>query len=710
MKLVIVESSAKIKSIEKFLGSDYKVIASMGHIRELKERPGYGFNLKTLEPYWELVPKSKNGDNLEQTVDEIKNFATKSEIVYLATDPDREGEAISWHIYDILDEKNKEKCQRITFNEITKNAITKAIEQPRNIDMNLVHSQFGRRYLDRVVGYDLSNLVKTKLRAISAGRVQSVALLFIVERWKEVNQFVPKYWWTINGDLKSKKDKIKIFLRKIEADKNIESFDQNSKNDDSGTEFKFKYEDDAKLILSKLGPDFVVYAIDNPVEYKNKYYVPFTTDTLLTTAFNKLDMSTSKITQLANELYSGVEIDGTMTSLISYPRTDINRLNDGFIADLRKYIKEEFGDEYVNKNVKEAKGGEFVQGAHEGIRPIDIRITPESLQNRIKTKNPSDAKDALRLYNLIWNITVASFMNPPRYNRYVIRFENNKQKFYTTYSRLLFNGYLALPSWKESKKDSNIDLSYLKINDVLNANAPFEINKHETEPPGLYNEGSLIKALKDEGVGRPSTYGTMIKIVKDRGYVHYKNKKLLEPTEKGILLIDNLTKDCGEVISKKYTAKMEIQLDQIADGLEDWKKWFREFYDHFKVIVNDARKNMQKLPPKEFTDHKCPKCGGTLIYKEKKFDKKQFIGCSNYNHDGTGCNYTESLPDDPKQVKNKPELLDRNCPECSKQLIKRYNYKNQPFIACTGYPKCKYIESIPGTNSKAKKTNSKKES
>lgn len=707
MKLVIVESSAKIKSIEKFLGSDYKVIASTGHIRELKQKPGYGFNKETLEPYWELVPKSKNADQLSQTVDEIKKQAKAADIVYLATDPDREGEAISWHIFDILDKKEKSKCKRITFNEITKNAIVSAIQEPRDIDMNLVESQFGRRYLDRVVGYDLSQLVKSKLRAESAGRVQTVALLFIVERWKEVQAFVPKYWWTIDTilDSKSKKD-IKIWLRKIDDDK-IQPFNSSSdKSKDNDTEFKFKSEEDANTILNKLGKDFVIYAIDEPSEYKSKTYVPFTTDSLLTTAFNKLGWSTERTIQIANELYSGINIDGTMTSLISYPRTDTNRLNVGFISELREYIKKEFGEEYVNKNVKEANTGNLVQGAHEGIRPIDISITPMSLEGRINAKSAKDAKDLLQLYNLIWNYTIASFMNPPRYNRFVIRFENNKQKFYTTYSRLLFKGYYILPYWEKSHQDGEIDLTHLKIGDKLQAKQKPIISKHQTEPPSLYNEGTLVKALKDEGVGRPSTYGSMIKLVKMRDYAVSKNKKL-EPTEKGVLLIDNLVKVCSEIISKKFTAQMEIELDKIAEGNENWKEWFRQFYDHFKKILNNAKENMEKVAPKVFEGHACPKCGAQLIYKQKRSDKKEFLGCSNYNHDGTGCDYTESL--EKETNKPKPELLDEKCPLCNRQLIKRYNKKNQPFKACTGYFEvgCKFIEGYNNQKQDSKKTKNK---
>ncbi len=697
MKLVIVESGAKIKSIEKFLGEDYKVIASTGHIRELKKKPGYGFNRDTLEPCWELVPKPKFKDNLEHTVAEIRAHAKEADIVYLATDPDREGEAISWHIWDILDDSSKAKCKRITFNEITKNAITNAIKSPRDIDMNLVESQFGRRYLDRVVGYDLSNLVKSKLRAQSAGRVQSVALLFIVERYKEIQKFVPKFWWTIESTLKSKND-IPVYLRKID-DPSIKQYGTDKEND--GKDFKFITEEDANKILAKLGKDYTLYAIDEPKIEQIKSYVPFTTDSLLSTAFNKLHWSTQKITSLANELYSGVEIDGTMTALISYPRTDTNRLNKAFIADLREYIKNEFGEEYVNHNVKEAQGGDLVQGAHEGIRPIDINLTPEKLKGRIKAKNPKESNDAWQLYTLIWNFTVASFMNPPKYKRHILRFENNNQKFYTSYLRLFFEGYFVLPSWDKSKMDSKIDLSYLKVGDVLQEQEPAKVVKHQTEPPALFNEGSLVKALKEEGVGRPSTYGTMIKIVKDRDYAIVNKNKKLEPTEKGILLIDNLVKECSEVISKKYTAKMEQQLDQIAEGNENWKEWFRAFYTRFKKVYDDAKQNMQKVAPRVFEGKKCPKCGGDLIYKEKRSDKTQFLGCVNFSRDGNGCSYTESLG----KEKPKPQMLDEKCPECGSQLIKRYNKRGQEFIGCTGYISngCKYIRSVEKPKGKAKK-------
>ncbi len=674
MKLVIVESYNKIKSIKKFLGNDYEVVASGGHVCELK-KTGYGFNKETMMPIWELyTDKGKNG-NVEKIVAQIKSYAKDADQIYLATDPDREGEAISWHLYDLFDKKCQNKCQRITFNEITKKAIDNAISNPRSIDLNLVHSQWARRILDRIVGYGLSSLVNSRLNAISAGRVQSVALLFIVERYLQIQNFVPEYWWTIKTKLKGKeKSGIDIFLRST-------SFECETYGAKSAAEFYFAKEEDANKCLDLLGDKYKVYKIDEPQLTNSKAYVPFQTDTLLTAAYTQLGWSTNRTQSVAQDLYNGINIDGVVTSLISYPRTDTNRLNVDFISATREYIKKEYGNEYVSMNVKDASTGPLVQGAHEGIRPIDITLTPKQLEGRVNEKN---ANDLIKLYTLIWTRTVSSFMKTPIYKEHIIRFINNGQKFYTSYKRLHFKGYYVIPHWDKKNIDPNIDLSYLKEGDELVEFEKAQIQKHESKPKPLFNEGSLVKELKKSGVGRPSTYSTMVNIVKKRGYVE--PGKELSPTKIGISLIENLTKEFSDFISKEFTAKMESELDDIADGKEDWNKWIRLFKGKFDVALQDAKQNMKKTPD-ELVGRKCPKCERELIYCINRRDRSRFIGCSGFNE---GCRYTESLKE-----KAPPVMLDEKCPECGMTLVeRRSNKKNEPFIACTGFPKCKYTRSI----------------
>lgn len=687
MKLIIVESYNKIKSIKKFLGDGYEVIASGGHIRELKSI-GYGYDKDTLMPVWEVYNKNKKADD-EKIIDKVISNSKKADTIYLATDPDREGEAISWHLYDVLDEKEQKKCVRITFNEITKKAILNAMEHPRDIDLNVVYSQWTRRILDRMVGYGLSRLVKNKLNAISAGRVQSVALLFIVERALEVASFVPENWWTIEAKLKGD---ISVFLR--EANFEVKTFGAKSLY-----ELKFAQLKDAEDTIKKLTNKYEVYKIDDPLISNSKTLVPFQTDTLLSTSYSKLGWGTAKTNKMAQELYNGIEISGMVTSLISYPRTDTNRLNDDFIKTTKDYILSNYGKEYVSEKAVVATTGPLVQGAHEGIRPIDISVTPKSLEGQINSKF---ANDLLKLYTLIWTRTVASFMNHPIYKEHIIRFINNGLKFYTSYKKLHFKGYNILPHYQKSNLEANIDLSYLKVGDVIEDSVEkAKVISHQTQPSPLYNEGTLVKELKKSGVGRPSTYSSMVNIVKTRGYVE--QTKELTPTPIGIILIEKLVKEFGNIISKKFTANMETDLDLISEGNEDWNKWLHKFKENFDKTMEEAKINMEKIPPR-LANKKCPTCSEELIIQVNRRDKSEFIGCSNYKG---GCKYTESI-DGEERKKPVAKILEEMCPECKeKNLVERYNFKGQPFIGCSGFPKCKYIRSVEREPKKTKEESKK---
>ncbi len=691
MILLIVESPGKVNTIQKYLGNEYKVMASVGHIRELVVKQP-GFNTKTFEPYWELI----DSKGINERIQELKKAASIADTVYLATDPDREGEAISWHLWDLINKEDQHKCKRVTFNEITKKAITKALENPRDIDMDMVYSQWARRILDRFVGYDLSKLVRTKLKANSAGRVQTVVLLFIVERAKEIAKFVPEKWWTLDTTLEGG---IPVFLREDTVFDDIKP--KGMKNE---SEFTFINENDANKAINKLSNCFEIYNIDPKEEKSGKLYVPFESDTMLTKAISEFHWSTKKVSTVAQVLYEGIEIDGQSISLITYPRSDTNRLNDDFMNSTREYISNKYGEKYVNTKNLSFNTGPMIQGAHEGIRPIDISITPESLEKKIKDsidtstkKIKATAKELLDLYALIWSHTIAALMKPPLRQSTTIRFKNNNFKFYTNYSITTFDGYECLPYWKNKAK--NKDLSYLKVGDVLKTIEGPKPCEHSTEPKPYFNEGSLIAELKKAGVGRPSTYTPMLEVVKKRDYIipakdlpKNKNREL-RPTNLGINVVENLSKHFAEFISKEFTANMEKDLEKIANGENSYQSWLRDIYDKFLDVLSSAKNNMEKTPDEIVEGRKCPKCGKDLVYKQsvkKTYGNKRFIGCSGWSKDGDGCDYRESIDanNEPKQA---PITLEEKCPICNNNLVERKSY-NGKFIGCSNYPKCKYIK------------------
>lgn len=691
MILLIVESPGKVNTIQKYLGPDYKVMASVGHIRELVVKQP-GFNTKTFEPYWELI----DSKGINERIHELKKASSEAEIIYLATDPDREGEAISWHLWDLINKEDQHKCKRVTFNEITKKAITNALENPRDIDMDMVHSQWARRILDRFVGYDLSKLVRNKLKANSAGRVQTVVLLFIVERAKEIAKFVPEKWWTISTELEGN---IPIFLREDTVFDDIKS--KGIKNE---SEFTFKDENDTNKAIKKLNKDFEIYNIDPKEEKSGKFYVPFESDTMLTKAISEFHWNTKKVSTIAQVLYEGIEIDGQSLSLITYPRSDTNRLNDDFMKSTKEYIEKTYGSQYVNTKNLNFSTGPMIQGAHEGIRPVDVTITPESLEKKLKDsidnttkKVRATAKELLDLYALIWSHTIAALMKPPLRQSTTIRFKNNNYKFYTNYTITTFDGYECLPYWKNKAK--NKDLSYLKVGDKLEAIDGPKAIEHSTEPKPYFNEGSLIAELKKAGVGRPSTYTPMLEVVKKRDYIipakelpKNKNREL-RPTDLGISVVESLSKHFNNFISKEFTANMEKDLETIANGQNSYQSWLKDIYQMFLETLGDAKNTMEKSPDIIVEDRKCPKCGKDLVYKQstrKGYGNKKFIGCSGWSKDGSGCDYRESigLNNEPKEP---PKIIDEKCPNCNHDLVERTSY-NGKFIGCSNYPKCKYIK------------------
>ena len=690
MNLLVVESPGKIATIEKYLGENYKVVATNGHLRDLRENNG--FNSKTFEPYWELNAK-KRGKNrkpdtklVEAKISEIRALAKEADNIYIASDPDREGEAISWHVWDLIDAKYHNKCKRITFNEITKEAITEAIKNPRDIDMNQVHSQWARRILDRFIGYDLSQLVQRKLCGVSAGRVQSVALLLIVERAKKVEAFVPDHWWTIDTVLNNN---CTIWLREDHEFDGITK----KKIASSKDQYLFGSEADATKIcdeIKKLGNSYELYKIEPEKEKVGQTVKPFTTDALYIKAINNFNWDSKRAKDTASDLYQ--------MGITTYPRTDNIKLSDSFIAVTREYIKKVYGEKYVGSKNLSFSNGPLVQGAHESIRPVDINLTPEMFEAQLKAAGDKKKNaDYAKMYKLIWTQTISSLMAPPITKQTKYRFrigEEGKKvfKFYTSNIVTVFDGYEIITHYNNKEK---VSLQHLKEGDRLTATKGPEVKHHETEPEPYFNESSLIKKLKDEGIGRPSTYADMVKINGERDYVIPKEElpkgkeKELRPTEKGKEIIEKLCEYFPKYISKEFTKNMELDLEGISDGKVTYVDYLRNLHDEFRATLKETKEQLKKAPERVVEGRKCPKCGKDLYYKQGRFG--EFIGCSGWSTGkDKGCDYKEALKPAPNSFKE----LDEACPLCGSKLQEVINNtKGTSFIGCSGYQKgCRYIK------------------
>ena len=650
--LVIVESPSKSKTIEKYLGKDYKVTSSKGHIRDLatKGKEGLGVDIEdNFKPTY-VVSKDK-----KDVVKELKKMVEDADFVYLATDPDREGEAISWHLATELGLDLNEN-NRIVFNEITKTAVLNALKQPRSIDMALVRSQETRRILDRIIGFKLSKLLQRKIHSKSAGRVQSIALRMICDKEKEIEAFVPEEYWTINALL----GKMDTSLAKYK-----------------GKKIELHNEADANKVIESLGKEFTLADI-NEKEKKRSAYLPFITSTLQQDASNKLGFSSKKTMSVAQSLYEGVNIGKETSGLITYMRTDSTRLSKDFVDAAYSKIESEFGKEY--KGYYRVKNDENSQDAHEAIRPTNLANDPESIKEYL-------TNDQYKLYKFIYVRALASLMADAISSSVTYTFENNNYEFTISGSKLEFDGFLKV--YSEFDKSKDVILPKLKKGDVLSSDK-ISKEQHFTEAPSRYTEAKLIKALEEEGVGRPSTYATIIETIILRGYVELKKAsdsgktKFFFPTEQGTLTDEKLREYFSKVINIKYTANMEKQLDEIAEDKLDNVESLRKFYDELEPLVAQAYENMEKLEP-EKTGEVCPECGGEVVIRAGRFGK--FKSCINYPN----CKWHESLV-----KKEEPEEVGRNCPECGKPLIKRKSRFGNYFIGCSGYPKCKYLEAIEG--------------
>ena len=644
MKLVIVESPTKCETIKRYLGEDYVVKASYGHIRDLatKGKGGLGIDVEN-----GFAPAYVINNDKRKVVYDLKKLADEADEVILATDPDREGEAIAWHLAQVLN-LNVKTNKRLEFHEITRDSISSALKAPRTIDLDLVASQETRRMLDRIIGFKLSSLLNKKIHSKSAGRVQSATLKLAYDQELEIEQFIPEEYWKVNAS---------ILLNNKEYEVSFVSDEKGNKS--------IATKEEAEHILSLLKDKLKVVSVDTVVKSVDSK-VPFTTSTLQQEAFSRLKFKTDKTQRVAQSLYEGISVNGEHVGLITYMRTDSTRLAPIFVERASKYILEAYGKEYLGKP-KAFKAGELTQDAHEAIRPTSNHRTPESVRAFL-------TPEQYNLYKLIYNRTLASLMKSKKEETLVVQLDSNGVKFKLEFTRTLFPGYeIVYKDEDETKHYKN--LPSINEGDELTVSKK-DIEQKFTTPPSRYSEAKIVKLMEEVGIGRPSTYASTISTLKKRKYVD-EEKGILIVTDQGKKTAHVLNKYFPNIVNAKYTADMEAKLDKISDGdsssLDILSKFYKEFMDQFskvsKVMYVD-----DPIP----TGEKCPVCGAPLIYKEGK--NGQFVGCSNYPK----CNYVQK---EKKDVVYTGEL----CPECGKPLVERKDAKGKVFIACSGYPTCKYI-------------------
>ena len=645
--LVIVESPAKVKTIKKFLGSNYEVLASNGHVRDLpKSRLGVDVE-HDYEPKY-ITIRGK-GDILAA----LRRASKKADKVYLATDPDREGEAISWHLAEAL-KLDEKKQQRITFNEITKSAVKESLKHARPIDMDLVDAQQTRRILDRMVGYLISPLLWKKVkRGLSAGRVQSVALRIIGDREDEINAFIPQEYWTMDAELQIPGEKKPLIAHFY------------------GTSKKLAIESSAQLEEIKAALSDKKYIVEEVKkgERTKKAPTPFTTSTLQQEAANALNFSTQKTMRLAQQLYEGVEIKGSGTvGLITYLRTDSTRISDEADAAARTYIQEQYGAEYVAEKVETNNGGKKIQDAHEAIRPTDISRTPQEVKESL-------SRDQFRLYQLIWKRFAASRMTPARYETITVKVGAGEYRFNVSTSRIAFEGFRSVyVDSNEEKEETNAMAGKIEPGMELTLQA-LDCKQHFTQPPAHYTEATLVRTLEELGIGRPSTYAPTITTIIARRYVVKENKNLYM-TELGEI-VNNIMKDAfPSIVDVNFTANMESLLDSIGDGKVHWKTVVENFYPDLDEAVQAAEKNLEKVEiADEETDVVCEECGRNMVIKYGPHGK--FLACPGF----------------PECRNTKPylEKIGVACPLCGKDIVIRKTKKGRRYYGCEGNPECEFM-------------------
>jgi len=648
--LIIVESPAKARTISNFLGKDYKVVASKGHIRDL---PKSSFGITVEEG--KFIPKYTIPRDASATVRELKKLAKEAETVYIATDEDREGEAIGYHIAKAIG-KDPESLPRIVFHEITKSAIAHALEHPRRIDMQSVDAQQTRRLLDRIVGYKLSPLLASKIqKGLSAGRVQSAALKLVVDREREIKAFKPEEYWSIKG----------LFEKSVEAE--IYSFD--GKKIEKMT---LKTGDEARRIVDSARQEHFRVASIETARRKSKTPPPFMTSTLQQAASTQLGFSPKKTMMVAQKLYEGVKTHKGTMGVITYMRTDSLNLAKEAVAEAREFIEKNFGEKYLPKKPKfYASKSKGAQEAHEAIRPTMTEFTPEMAAKYL-------GADELKLYRLIYNRFLACQMTEAEFETQTILFEGEKSVFKATGRKLVFDGFYRVTGYQEKDRL----LPELKEEQPVTLEK-VEAEQHFTEPPPRYNEASLIKKLESLGIGRPSTYAPTITILQNRKYIEIE-KKRIHPTEIAFTVIEMLEQHFPEIVDSNFTSSMEETLDKIAEGKEDWQKVLAEFYEPFMKKIEEGKKKIKSLKVAKPIGEACPECGAELLLRKGRYG--EFIACSNFPK----CRYSRNVDG---TEPDKPEPTDEVCDKCGAPMVIK-NSRRGKFLACSAYPKCKNTKPL----------------
>lgn len=655
-KLVIVESPTKAKTISKFLNKEFKVESSFGHIRDLpKSKLGVDVE-NNFEPDYTIPTKNK------KRVKELQTLAKKAEEIYFATDEDREGEAISWHLAQIF-KTPINQTKRITFHEITEEAIKEALSHPRTIDMNLVDAQQARRVLDRLVGYKLSPLLWKKVaRGLSAGRVQSVAVRLIVEKEREIQNFVPQEYWEIIGEFKIDNNLLIAKLQKISSQTLDKFYINNDKQ--------------AQKIVADLNVSQYYIADINQKQTTKKALPPFTTSSLQQEANRRFGFSAKQTMMLAQQLYEGIEIGGESIGLITYMRTDSLNLSQKFLTEAKDYITQTLGDKYFKSQIyKTNKKG--AQEAHEAIRPTSANNEPEKIKSNLNTNQS-------KLYQLIWQRAIASQMSPAQLNNTTIDIssKDDQYTFRTTGQVITFDGFLKI--YPATTKEEILPQLIQGTDATCEKIDP---QQKFTQAPARYSEATLVKALEERGIGRPSTYAPTIATVIDRGYVEKLEKRRLKPTDIAMVVNDLLVEHFSQIVDYDFTAKIEAELDEIAEGEKNWQPVIADFYDPFMDNLQTKEQELNKKDiTEEATEEKCDKCGSSMVIKVGRFGK--FLACSNYPE----CKNTKKIDSNGQVAQNELEVLDEKCPDCGHSLILRQGRFGE-FKGCSNYPNCKYIKN-----------------
>lgn len=653
-KLVIVESPAKAKTIEKYLGKNYVVEASMGHVRDLPKSQ-LGVDIEN-----EYNPKYITIRGKGELLSKLRKLAKKSDKIYLATDPDREGEAISWHLANVLKIDENENC-RIEFNEITKDAVKNSIKHPRKINCNLVDAQQARRVLDRLVGYEISPLLWRNVKwGLSAGRVQSAALKLICDREEEIKKFNPEEYWTV--DVKLKKGK-KSFPVKLTT--------KNKKK------IEIKNKEQADQIIDELKEnEYIVSKIKKGTKNKNPL-APFTTSTLQQEASKKLNFMTKKTMSVAQQLYEGVEVKkfGTV-GLITYMRTDSVRISKEAQEKALNFIDETYGKEYVPEEPRVYKGKKNIQDAHEAIRPTYVEITPEIAKANL-------SNDQYKLYALIWKRFIASQMATCILNTNSLEIKNGDYTLRASGSTIKFDGFMKVYEYISGEEEESVLLPELEENEILKEES-IEGKQHFTQPPARYSEAAFVKLLEEKGIGRPSTYVPTISTLISRKYVD-REKKILIPTELGFIVNDILSNYFKQIVDTDFTAEMEVKLDNVEAGKESWTHIVDEFFTPLKEDIEKAEKEISKVIIEDkVSDVPCDKCGRLMVIKHGRFG--DFLACPGYPE----CQNTKPIV----------EEVDANCPLCGGKILVKRSKKGNRFYGCSNYPECNFVSWYEPTNEK----------